>query len=224
MADEAVTIIGHLADGSQTIAGERREIPALEIHDTVVQTVPQGSITIHRVKPPDSPLPSRFESEVSGDAYLGDAATVNEFLAVFATVVDRRATYLRWFFDRQEYSAWSNVDFNYLLGFSRFRKGDREFTSMLFLSNVASSDRAGLSQEVDDFLATLPADSPGFLPVEGDFANAEALEGIEALHDLYVAEEARLKDAYELRQQAKDEEIPSEPETKDVTVHFWKVQ
>ena len=119
-------------------------------------------------------------------------------------MVDRRATYARWFFDRQElYQAWSNVDFNYLLGFSRFRKGDREFTSMLFLSNLKSVIRAGLSQEVDDFLATLPADGHGFLPVEGDFANAEALEGIEALHDLYVAEEARLKDAYELRQQAK---------------------
>jgi hypothetical protein len=62
---------------------------------------------------------------------------------------------------------------------------------------------------------------------QGDLTNTEAYEGITALHELYRSDYARLKQAYDLREQRRKEREAAlranPPVPEDVVLHFWKV-
>jgi hypothetical protein len=64
--------------------------------------------------------------------------------------------------------------------------------------------------------------------MEEDLDHPDAFDGILALHELYLAEEARLKQAYEgraallARREAERQNGAAEP--KDIVIRYWKVQ
>lgn len=118
------------------------------------------------------------------------------------------------------------MDFNYLTGFTRLRWGAQDYTVLLMVENI---DTALLPR--DAAYAPPPEldiPDPAFLPLEEDLDHADAFDGILALHELYLAEEDRLKRAYDgraalmARREAERQSGGAEP--KDFVIRYWKVQ
>jgi len=238
--DGPVTIVGELSDGTPSPPAPKPELPPVEIRETKVVQLPDRQVTIHRIADPGLPdprpkLPERqemsaeeieaFRSSPAVQQWLEEAAKTTH-LFISATVVDDRATFLRWWHDGTEYQAWSNSDWMILTGFAECQKGDKRFVSLLMAGRMSS--------------ANLPADSPYRIPddlpaepgtyriTQGDLANTEAYKGITALHELYRSDYARLKQAYDLREQRRMEREAAlranPPQPKDIVLHYWKVQ
>lgn len=141
-------------------------------------------------------------------------------------MIDQRATLVRWWHDGTEYQAWSNANWLYLTGFADCKKGDRRFSTLLLASNMNSA------QLPEDSPYRIPEDLPAtpgtYRVVQGDLTNTEAFVGISALHELYQSDFARLKEAYELREQRRLERqaelLANPPKPKDIVLHYWKVE
>jgi len=238
--DAPVTIVGELSDGTPPPPAPEPELPPVEIRETKVVQLPDRQVTIHRIADPGLPdprpkIPERqvmtaeeidaFRNSPQVQQWLEQAAKTTH-LFISATVVDDRATFLRWWHDGAEYQAWSNSDWMILTGFAECQKGDRHFVSLLMAGRMGS--------------ANLPADSPYRIPADlpaepgtyritqGDLTNAEAYGGITALHELYRSDYARLKQAYDLREQRRKEREAAlranPPVQEDIVLHYWKVQ
>jgi hypothetical protein len=238
--DAPVTIVGDLADGTPPPPAPEVVLPEVEIRETFEHQLGNRKITINRIKDPGLPDPrpvplkdkeltpeeiEAFRNSPEVQQWLDQAAkTTHMFIS--ATVIDHRATLIRWWHDGTEYRAWSNANWLYLTGFTECQKGDRHFSSLLLASNMNS--------------ALLPEDSPyripGDLPtvpgtyrvIQGALSNAAAFEGITAFHELYQSDFARLKEAYELREQRRREQeaelLANPPKPKDIVLHYWKVE
>lgn len=239
--DAPVTIVGELSDGTPPPQAPKPipKLPPVKIRETKVVQLPDRQVTIHRIADPGLPdprpkLPERrefsaeeieaFRNSPQVQQGLNEAAKTTH-LSISATVVDGRATLLRWWHDGAEYQAWSNSDWMILTGFAECQKGDKRFVTILMAGQMSS--------------ANLPADSPYRIPddlpaepgtyriTQGDLANTEAYEGITALHELYRSDYARLKQAYDLRElRRKNREAAlraNPPQPEDVVLHFWKV-
>jgi hypothetical protein len=238
--DAPVTIVGELSDGSPPPSPLKPELPPVEIRETKVVQLPDRQVTIHRIADPGLPdprpkLPERqelgaeeieaFRNSPAVRQWLEEAAKTTH-LFISATVVDDRATFLRWWHDGAEYRAWSSSDWMILTGFAECQKGNKRFVSLLMAGRMSS--------------ANLPADSPYRIPndlpaepgtyriTQGDLTNTEAYEGITALHELYRSDYARLKQAYDLREQRRMEREAAlranPPQPEDIVLHYWKVQ
>lgn len=238
--DEPVTIVGELADGTPAPPAPKPELPEVEIRETLVHQLADRKITINRIKDPGLPDPrpklpkttelteeeiEAFRNSPEVQRWIEEASKVTH-LFITGAVVDHRATLIRWRYDGTEYRAWSNANWLYLSGFGECQKGDRRFSTLLLAWNSSSEH--------------LPEDSPYRIPedlpetpgtyrvIQGDLTNAEAFEGITALHELYRSDFARLKEAYELREQRRKEreaELRANPPVPvDIVLHYWKVQ
>jgi hypothetical protein len=128
-------------------------------------------------------------------------------------------------------AAWSNVDFNYLCGFSDYTYKGRTFSLMMGIGNEITSVRKRVSEKhgLDDQGLVIPdfsSDEPAFMVTEGDASDAAALDVVTGLHELYKKEGPRLRAAYEAREQAQADRNAyfrkNPPQPKDVTIHFWK--
>lgn len=238
--EEPVTIVGPLADGTPAPPAPKPELPEVEIRETKVVQLADRKVTINRIKDPGLPDPrptppktigltteeiEAFRNSPEVQRWIEEAAKTTH-LFISATVVDHRATQIRWWHDGAEYRAWSNANWLYLTGFGECQKGDKRFSTLLMAGNIDSG--------------WLPEDSPLRIPddlpetpgtyqlIQGDITNAEAFEGINALHELYRSEFARLKEAYELREQRRQEREAelraNPPKPKDIVLHYWKVE
>jgi hypothetical protein len=238
--NDPVTIVGELSDGTPPPPAPKPELPPVEIRETKVVQLPDRQVTIHRIADPGLPdprpkLPERqamsaeeieaFRNSPAVQQWLEKAAKTTH-LFISATVVDDRATFLRWWHDGAEYQAWSNSDWMILTGFAECQKDDKRFISLLMAGRMSS--------------VTLPADSPYRIPddlpaepgayriTRGDLANPEAYEGITALHELYRSDYTRLKQAYDLREERRKEREAAlranPPVPEDIVLHYWKVQ
>ena len=134
IADDRATIVGGIADGTPPPPAPVKELPEVEIRESVTRLLPDRTVTINRVADPKLPdprpkLPERidldfdeieaFRNSPEVQAWLAERAkTTHMFIS--ATVIDRRATLLRWWHDGAEYQAWSNADWMILTGFSNF--------------------------------------------------------------------------------------------------------
>jgi len=150
--------------------------------------------------------------------------TTSLFLS--ASVVDHRATLLRWWEGGKEYQAWSNLDFKYLTGFASFSKGERHFVTFMGVGDVSS---ASLREEsMFGIPADLPTGAPDFRMIQGAAGESEGYDAIVALHELYATDGQRLRVAYELRktrQRAAEAELRANPPIpKDIVLNFWKVE
>ena len=240
MADDRATIIGGIADGTPPPPAPVKELPEVEVRETVIRELPDRIVTINRVADPKLPdprpkLPVRndlnseeieaFRASPEVQAWLEQQAkTTHMFIS--ATVIDRRATLLRWWHDGAEYQAWSNADWMILTGFSNFEKKDHHYTALLMAGRINS---AALPPESSYRIPENLPEHPGtFIITQGDQTNHGAISGIAALHEIYRNDYARLAAAYELRERRQIEreaELKANPPApQDVVLHYWKVQ
>jgi hypothetical protein len=240
IADDRATIIGGITDGTPPPPAPVKELPEVEVRETVIRELPDRTVTINRVADPKLPnprpkLPERnelnsdeieaFRASPEVQAWLEQRAkTTHMFIS--ATVIDRRATLLRWWHDGAEYQAWSNADWMILTGFSDFEKGDRHYTALLMAGRLDSASVA--SDSAYRIPENLPENPGTFIITKGDPANHGAISGIVALHEIYLNDYARLAAAYELRERRRIEreaELRANPPVpEDVVLHYWKVQ
>ena len=236
---EPVVIVGELDDGIPDPSPLRPELPNAEILETVTHQLADRKITIHRIKDPNWPNPpppvprmtelspeemEAFRNSPEVQQWL-QAADNSTHLFIFATVVDHRATLLRWWHDGAEYRAWSNANWLYLTGFSECRKGDRSFLPLLAAVDI---DSARLPEDSPYRIPEdLPAEPGSYYVIHGDLANAAAFEGITALHELYRSDYDRLKAAYELRKenrQAYEAALRANPPVpEDIVLYYSKM-
>ncbi len=238
--DDPVTIVGPLADGTPPQPAPEVVLPEVEIRETLEHQLGDRKITINRIKDPGLPDPrpappktteltpeqiEAFRNSPEVQQWLEEAAkTTHMFIS--ATVIDQRATLIRWWHEGSEYLAWSNANWLYLTGFTDCQKGDRHFSSLLIASNMNST------QLPEDSPYRIPEDLPAvpgtYRVIKGDLSNTAAFEGITAFHELYQSDFARLKAAYDLREQRRIERqaelLANPPKPKDIVVHYWKVE
>jgi hypothetical protein len=146
-----------------------------------------------------------------------------ELIMLSATVVDGKATFLRWWSEGEEYEAWSNVDFNHFSGFAEFDAGEKHYAFMMAVGNLSSeggrSEWLGKPPE-------LGVDYPAFTITKGDTSKVDALAAMVSMHDLYENEREKLVAAHESRvsEQAKQEAWlkANSPKPKDTVIQFWR--
>ena len=195
----------------------------------------------HLPEPPPPPPPADMTALAPIDQMVQFGTDGSEPQSVFvsATVYDHQRTLLRWHPNGRpeaEMTAWSNIDFNHLCGISEYMYNGRRFSLMmgigdestapLGIGNENTAEMAGAAQENGSeyhppVFPTLPTTGPDFVVTEGDTGDAQAMEIITGLHKLYKVEGARLKVAYEAREQARIEREAylrkHPPQPKDVT-------
>jgi hypothetical protein len=151
-----------------------------------------------------------------------------EIVFVSATVIDHRATFVRWWPNgkpESEMNAWVNIDFNLFCGFGTYEWGGRRFALIMGIGNESSAARQKLASRLGKAyvareVPALPADTPGFVLTKGGPVDG-SLDMLSGLLDLYRAEEPRLSAAYAGREAARiarEAELRrNPPQPKDVT-------
>jgi hypothetical protein len=180
--------------------------------------------------PPAPPVidPATVAAFKNSTAYLDwqkkQTHTTSLFLS--ATVVDNRATLLRWWEGGKEYQAWSNLDFKHLTGFASFSKGERHFVNFMGVGDISSS--AFRNDTMFEIPADLQTGAPHFRMIHGTAGESEGYDAIVALHQLYATDGNRLRAAYAqriARQKKTEAELRANPPIpKDIVLNFWKVE
>jgi hypothetical protein len=238
IAQDRVTIDGILSDGTPPPPPPAKVLHEFKIITTEEIPLEQRKMIINRVEDPGFPDPTPPAPAVidpatvaafkNSPAYLEwqqkQTHTISLFLS--ASVVDHRATLLRWWEGGKEYQAWSNVDFKHLTGFVSFSKGDRNFVTFMGVGDVSSASLR--AESMFQVPADLPTGKPDFRMVQGAGGESEGYDAIVALHELYATDGERLRAAYELREarrmEAEAELRANPPVPKDIVLNFWKVE
>lgn len=230
-------VVGSISTGERFAPVAKPPLPGTDVEQSVVHREGGRSITMQRVAPPvlpappPAPQPRAPLTDAQRDGLVQRARSKVKTLLLSATVFDHQKTLLRWWHEGQEYTAWSNVDFNYLCGFGSFEVGDTRWSLMLCAGNMSTATLARVAQERGKIYTPpvspeLPSDTPTFVIVQGDATKVEAAAPINALHQLYKSSETSLKAAYESRKQNAAEQLAYDrahpPKPKDVTIQFWK--
>ena len=210
------------------IAAETRFIPKpAQVLETTVTRQGDRDIIVQRlaldpdnpvkpvVKPAPLPVPPSLESPFG-------FAPPSYLLLLSATVCPGPRTYLRWTHHNadgvaEEYSGWSNIDFNHLCGISTFVATDGEQHS--FVMGIGS-----LEQVPENLTAPVfETKTPSFIPDQKTIP-AAALATIESLHKLYAADPGKFAAAHaerELAAKAKAAELlANPPQPKDLIIRY----
>jgi hypothetical protein len=238
IALDRVTIDGILSDGTPPPPPPPKVLHEFKILSTEEIPLEQRKMIIHRVEDPGFPDPTppapamidpaTVAAFKNSPAYLEwqEKQTHTTSLFLSASVVDHRATLLRWWECGKEYQAWSNLDFKYLTGFASFSKGDRHFVTFMGVGDVSSA--ALRNESMFQIPSDLPAGAPDFRMIQGAAGESEGYDAIVALHELYATDGERLREAYELREtrrkEAEAELRANPPIPKDIVLNFWKVE
>ncbi len=152
-------------------------------------------------------------------------------LFVSCTIYDFKATRITWFHKGWRYVAWSNLDWNDFAGMMSFVSGEPKTRHTVFLGlgniNTQTPRRpGGLPASPPEAIPELPQDEPGFVVIQGDATNTEALRDLQAMHDLYRTEGTRLREARLKREQAqRDREawlLANPPQPRDTIIQFGR--
>ncbi len=207
------------------------ETPALSaevLETTITRQGGRDIIVQHLALDPNNPVKPvvpKIPSEGSSSAtYDPDSvfAPPSYLLLLSATVFPGPRTYLRWtrhFGDGQaeEFSGWSNIDFNHLCGISTFLSTDGEQHS--FVMGIGSLEQVpeGLTAPVFE------SNTPTFIPAHAN-TPAEALATIDSLHQLYAADPAKFAAAHVERERAAKakaaELLANPPQPKDLIIRY----
>ena len=252
-------IIGPLADGSVSLPAPVPPLPNFKIKSTtsskIIREEPSGvpglpplrkrvTATVHLVEDPHlsatpPPLPPVDMSDPEALARriaLAAHDKKTKFVFLSATVYDHQRTLLIWNpigAPATVMTAWSNIDFNYMSGFTSYTYKGCTYSLLLMLGNEFTIVRERAAQRtgrpyIRPVFPVLPTDAPGFVVTQGDTGDAQAMDVISGLHELYKVEGTRLKAAYEARAKASIEREAylraNPPQPKDVTIHVWKME
>lgn len=236
--DEKVTIVGNLSDGTQVLPAPKPELPELEIRETKVVQLPDRKVSIHRIADPGLPPPrpklleweemsAEDIEQVHKQAQQGkDQAAKTTYFFISATIVDNRATLLRWRHGETEYQAWSSSDWMLLTIVTECKKGDKHFVTHIMAGQLSSKNLlADSPYRIPENFSAVPGT---YQITKGDLENYDAYEGITALHTLYRSDYTLLKQAVDLREQRRKERKAAlranPPEPEDIVLHYRKVQ
>ena len=215
----APRIVGGVCTGEWSPPAPPPPPPVMRVVEGVEYVLPSEgrSVIVDKVEPPPEPTPpepvvstASHEQQAAAKARLADAArrylaNRPRFVRLSCTVYDHRATLVGWTYQGRQYRAWSNIDFNHIAGITGFESGDgsTRYSLWMGIGNQTTGRRLGPTGRTIPApeIPVLPTDGPGFVVVTGDATDSAALADMTALHALYKAEGARLKAAYELREQ-----------------------
>ena len=230
-----LTLLFPLSAQSGKIDPQQKQQPH-KIYWSQVRHQDGRKITVNRVAPPEPVQIAPTESLPENDEQA--QRDMEQFIAEYggsflitATIYDHRLTKVKWQHDGEKFEAVSNIDFNHLNSITSFKTRGKNYSFMLLAVNAPLTDlKRQASAETD--LASyqkLKGLEPSYTVTKGDLNDEAAMEFIEAIHDLYAAEQPRLIAAYEAR--LRNEKIRAEqlaelrenpPPKPDLTINFWK--
>ncbi|BCX48614.1 hypothetical protein HAHE_25220 [Haloferula helveola] len=175
-------------------------------------------------KPPEPPPSAPLTEE-----QLAEFASYHQtykFLSIGATVYNGELSRFSWSYEGQHYVGWSNIDFCLLQGLGDIEKGETTYSMFLIAGRINDPPpESGLTLEIPEH-PELPSDEVAFVVTQGDPANDDALQGIVALHEIYVTRKDELVIAHEKNlenaRQAKAWRDANPPQPKDIKVNFWR--
>ncbi len=206
----------------------RKADPNFEIQATKEKHLPGRKIRVHQISPPDRrPVPPETKAtpEVlltpKEIARLEAEYQVETFASLSATVVDRKATFLRWSYGKEDFYAWSSIDFNFVRGLGRFELDGKPYSLFMGIGDIEA-------ERLEDWVGLPPkftGSAPQFQVVSDNNPSPEALEVIEAIHKMYASKEQELKLAYKEREKANRERkawLKRNPKPTDRNFYLWQ--
>lgn len=237
-------IVGKLSNGSPSATPTSAEMPVFDVRHQVTTRKTGHSVTMCRVEKPNQvhkPLSNIAEAidRETPECTLYDHGKQKAPLnyAVSATVVDRRATLVEWWSFNgdatKKLRAISNINWTLLQGFVSFEARGEQFTFMHFPSSVDTRElhrlkRNGHEVVIPQIPEYLPSIINGarYVMLEGDESDDNAMEFMEAIHELYDVEKRRLVKAHRMRninRRIRARQLRRNPPPKEnVTVYYWK--
>jgi len=240
---ELARVPGEISDGSPAIRkAVVKPLPDYKIHWSQIRHVNGQKFTINNIEPPTPPIKKELSSEEiekrdkEFQELLKTLKPSGGTFMVFAEIFDNKTTLVTFNHEGERFEVWSNLDWNYLCGFANFEGRGKRYGLFLLPSNTSIE---GIKRDIGKgdklILPTIPelpdlaTKGPHYTVVKGDTDNDEAMEFIEAIHDLYAAEKGRLIAAHTERfknskiQALKDAELRKNPPPKsDITINFWE--
>lgn len=238
-------VIGGVSDGRPSPPVVPKVLPKYKIHWSQTHHKNGQKITVNHVETPVKavapsvvPLSDKELARRSREfaKALGENKPSGGFFTVSATIYDHETTLVHWWHEGAKFSAYSNVDWNHLEGFASFEGRGKHYTMLLLSANTSmkslgKSRQKGYGVTIPELppLPVLAEKGPRYMVVGGDEKNEEAMEFIEAIHDLYAAEKTRLITAYtereknqKIRAKQQEELKRNPPPKKDVVINFWE--
>ena len=241
-------ILGDLPDGTPPPPQPPQpvfNIPAKDILATATHQQGGRSITIRRIKPialplPPEPAPVVAESTPQDDlAEIGVPRPKRDFLFLGATVYRSKdsppRTLVRFWPDGhgEPVSLWSSADFGLLTGFADFAADGHRYSLFMSWSHEDIDRMADLHASHDipyeaPVMPDFPAGKATFTLIGDPPDDPEILAPIQALHDIYNNELARLKAAYQgrerVRLQREADLKANPPRPKNITLNYWRTE
>lgn len=232
--DNAAKLVGPVSDGTPAEPAPPKELPAFTVRSTIVRQLEDRKIIMQRVAdpqlpdPPPPPAPATKEELEALRASPEwqeriDNHKESKLILLSATVVDGRATFVRWYHEGEEYQAWSNVNFNHLSGFAEFESDRTRYAFIMAVGDIITDKKHKL--EWPGKPPELGVDYPAFTLVKGDESKGDALAMMIALHDLYENEQDKLVAAHKGRLRASAEREAwlraNPPQPQDTVIQFW---
>ncbi len=207
------------------------------------------NVTVQRVADPGTPdppaplpaLPPNDPLVIARLKQLRESYRGTELVFLSATVFDHSRTLLRIHPNGKlegEVTAWSNIDFSHLSGFSTYRvhNEDGTFSDYGLLMGIGNTDTYRILRRLAKYgyfydlpeipkLPDIAISGPSFVVVGGE-TQGEAMDTLSQVHDLYRKEGVRMEEVYYAREKANAERyaylLKNPPVPEDVTLRFWK--
>ena len=222
------------------------KVPAKDVLATTTHQQGGRSITIRRIKPialppPPEPAPVLAESIMPEDPPVLEVPEPKwDSLYLGATVYRSKdsppRTLVRFLPNghNETVSLWSSADFGLLSGFAAFAAADGHTYSMFMSWSYIDVDSIADLHAPNDPTCERPA-IPNFPEAKATFAvignppdDPDVLAPIQALHDIYNNELARLKAASEGRERARlqrEAELKANPpRPKNINLNYWRTE
>ncbi len=207
--------------GSQSLTAAAR----FQILDQKIVFIGQHPVTFNRVAPPVPPVatPAPSPSPVAERQYAD-----YELLVFSATVYDGQYTVIDWSYGDQRMVAVSNINFDYFSTLYGFAEGETCYENLEFLDNESSMTAdAKTATWLAHARAVLPTGVPSYVIVSGTGSTA-TIQGLDALHRYFGANESSLVQAYSRQQAqfaAEQLQLRLHPPVKPNTViNYWPIK
>ena len=233
--ESGAKLVSPVADRTPAEPAAPKELPSFTVESTTVHHLEDRKIIVQRVSdpglpdPPPPPAPAtkeELEALRASPEWQDRIANHKEskLILLSASVVDGKATFVRWYHDGEEFQAWSNVNFNHLSGIAEFESDRTRYSFIMAVGDISTAKE--LELEWPGKPPELGVDYPAFTLVKGDESKSDAHAMMIKLHDLYENEQDKLVAAHEgrLRTSAEREVWlrANPPQPKDTVIQFWR--
>ena len=246
--DKAETrIIGILNTGETSKPAPAKPLPDFKVRASKTHRVDGRNVRIEQIEPPEFKEVRAQKNEVreidSKDSpWLKNTPITRPMrvIAVSSTIYGKginKLTRITLHYEKNNYYAWSNIDFRHLQGISAYKANGREYFILLGMG-LARDDQGEVMNIEDAYKMGCPRqlapseNNTGFIYTGDSERNKDpkallAREILEDMHTLYRMEKANLRQAYHqyVKNQAQHaaELKANPPKKKDVTIRYWEL-